>query len=617
MIIQISLIFAVPNYKDYIDNEIGIEDYPNASAVNIYTEVNLSVNEDYSYDYKVFYIKKILTYKGKKRYSDVTFEYNADFENIEFGDCFTINSKGERVEIPEEAFHNSEHYMTLFSPDYIHKWEKIINFPEIEQGSYIVVNYTRSNHRKDFVSGIEHLMEENPYIEKRFIVTYPENIKMYVKALKKLDNLKIKKSTENGIVREEFIINNAELILSENNSPSYVYTGCPVFYDREKNWKVLGSKIFDKFNSGIEVTDLISNKAKEITADSNSEQEKVFAIYDYLARNFTIKNSFFHDMDFKPVSLEETFEKKYGSQRDMVALSLGMMKAVGINKCYPAIRLDRSHQFENIHKKNVLFDFVADIYVFWNNILISPAKDSYPFGYAGINNCNLIIGKKKPIFKEYSYDSSASILKKVICKSTGNNEYRNDYSLVFSGSKDSQYRSQFRNQTVEKTKIWFGNKQNDKSSILTSGPEFSNLEELNKKVELKYSSNVKGFLTKQDDYLYFSLPLESIPLAVGAKSRVLPYQIYSDFSIEEEFVIEDIPENTTIIKPKSGYNNKFKFGKQMIEYEIEIERRNTNLVFRRTVKIPEGIVSVEKYTEFRNFVNNLNNPINRVIFLMK
>lgn len=614
-VIQISLIFSVTNYKDYIDNEIGIEEYPNASAVNIITEINLSINEDYSYEYNVFYVKKILTYKGKKRYSDVKFEYNSGFESIEFGDCFTVNSKGEKVEIPEEAFHNSEHYFTMFSPEYINKWEKIINFPEIEPGNYIVVNYTRINNRKEFVSGIEHLMEENPYLEKRFIVTYPENLEFYVNPIRKLENLEIKHSKENGIIKEEFIIRNAELVLSEENSPSYVYTGCPIFYSNEKNWTELGNKIFERFNSGIEITDLISEKAKEITSNCSTEREKIFAIYDYLARNFIIKFSELQNLNFKPDPLEEVFEKKYGCKRDIVALFLGLVKAAGIKKCYPVLQLDASHRFENIQKKNSIIDFINNINVFWNNILISPGNDSYPFGYAGVNNCNIIIGEKKPVFKKYSFESSRIISKKAICRTISDDEYIIDYTSIFSGSQDSKYRSQFRNESVEKTKIWFSNQQKDKSSILTNDPEFLNLEDLDKNVELKYSSKVKGFLTKQDNYLYFSLPLEKIPLNVGAKNRVLPYQIYSVFSVEEEFIIEDVPENMSVIKPKGGVQESFKFGKQEIEYKIEIEHFDNNLVFKRTVNISEGLIPVEQYKELRNFINNLNNPTNNVIFL--
>ena len=617
IIIQISFIFSAPNYKDFIDDKVGIEKYPNASAVNIYTEVNLSINADYSYSYNVFYVKKILTYKGKKRYSDVKFEYNKDYENIELGDCFTVNSTGERVEIPEEAFHDSEHYSTLFSPEYINQWEKIVNFPEIEPGNYIVVNYTRNNTRKTFVSGIEHLMEENPYIEKRFTVTYPENVKMYVKSLKELDNLKIFKSEKNGIVTEKFVIQNAAQIKSEKNAPSYVYTGCPILYSNDNSWKVLGKKIFDRFNSNIKITDLINETAKKITANCSSEKEKIFAIYDYFARNYTIKHSNFMDLDFKPTALEKTFEKKYGSQRDIVALFLGMTKSVGIKKCYPAFHLDRSLRFGDIEKKNVLLDFVGNIYVYWNDILIAPANDSMPFGYAGVNECNLVIGKNKPVFKKYKCEKLSLIKKEVICKSTRNNEYINNYNVEFSGAKDSRYRSQFRNSTAEKTKIWFGSQQSDKSSILTDGPTFSHLDDLNENVKLAYSNNVKGFLTQQDKYLYFSLPLEKVNINVGAKNRELPYLIYRGSVIEEEFIIEDVPTNFTVIKPKENFKNSFKFGKQKILYEIEIKQKNGNLVFKRSVNIPEGIISVEDYTDFRNFVNNLNNPTNNMIFLMK
>ncbi|MDP8211611.1 MAG: DUF3857 and transglutaminase domain-containing protein [Candidatus Stygibacter australis] len=615
LFIHITLIFAVSDYSAYLDNEIGIDDYPNASAINIYTEINLSVNEDYSYDYSVFYIKKILTYMGKKRYSDVKFEYCADYEEIEFGDCCTINSEGVRIEIPEEALHDSEVYWTLLSPEYVNQWEKIINYPEIEPGSYIIVNYTEKNNRKDYVSGIEHLMEENPYLEKKFTVTYPETINMYIDPLRVVDNLEIEKANEMGFIKETFTIKNAELIPSEMDSPDYVYTGCPIAYSSEKDWVDLSSKIFEEFNSGIEITDQITEISREITMGINDERGKVFAIYDYLARNYTTKMSFLYTQEFKPEPQKKVLERKYGSQRDIVALFLGLAKAAGIDDCYPVLQLDSNLRYHNIQDKTVLRDFISQINVWWDNTLLLPGNDSLPFGYAGIESCNIIIGKKKPVFTEYAYDSSKLISKKTICKAISDNEYAIDYLITYSGSQDSQYRSQFRNESEENTKIWFSNQLGDKSSILSAGPEFINLEDLNTNVELKYTTKVKGFLIRQGTYAYFTLPLEKIELSVGAQKRVLPYQIERTFSCEEEFVIENIPTDLKVIKPEKGTKDVFKFGKQKISYSIDIKHNNDTIIFRRIIEIPEGIIPVDDYGEFRDFVNDMNNPTNSVIFM--
>ncbi len=617
LIFHIALIFSFADYSEYLDKETGIDDYPNASAINIYTEVNLSVNEDYSYEYSVFYIKKILTYNGKKRYSDVKFEYCADYEEIEFGDCCTINSKGMRIEIPEEAFHDSEVYWTLLSPEYINIWEKIINFPEIEPGSYIVVNYTEKNNRKGFISDIEHMMEENPYLKKKFTVTYPEKIRMYINPLREVENLKIEETIENGIIKKTFTINNAKLIFSEYNSPDYVYTGCPIAYSSEKNWIDLGNKIFKEFNSGIEITEMIAKKSHEITANATNEREKVFAIYDYLARNYTVKNSFFNTQEFKPENQEKVLKRRYGSQRDIVALFLGLAKAAEIMDCYPVLQLDSNLRFNNIQNKYAVMNYESQICVWWNDTMLLPGKDSAPFGYAGVNNCNIIIGKEKPVFKEYAYDSSKQINKKVVCKALSDNEFLVDYSIIYTGSNDLEFRSQFRDQSEENTKIWFSYLQDDKSATLFAGPKFINLEDLDKNLELRYTTTQKGFLTNQDHYAYLSLPLEIISLRVGAQERVLPYQIDRAFSCEEEFIIENIPANLHVIKPDKDIKESFMIGKLKIKYSIDIEHDKDKIIFRRIVHIPEGIVPVENYQEFRDFVNNLNNPTNSVVFMEK
>jgi hypothetical protein len=612
----VALNLSATDFKQYIDKNIDSDKYENASAVNIFTEVVMEVEEDLSYTYHCKYIKKILTYKGKKRYSDVKLGYNKNTEVIELGDCYTLTADGKRVEIPEEAFHDSEYFLTLFSPDYINQWEKVINYPEIVPGNYIVLEYTRKNTDKRFVSGIEYLMEENPYIEKRFTIKYPESVKMRVKALRELENLSIEKTKKNGIVTETFTINNAKLIPQEFNSPAYIYTSCPIVYSNEDNWKEVGDKIFAEFKSGITKSKIVSDKAAEITKHCKNDEEKIRAIYKFLSEDFISKYSIFKEIDFKPLSVEDTYNKRYGSDRDLVALFIAMANAVDIDDCYPALVLRTSTRFDNFQKEYVLPSHIEAVKVYWDGKLLNLGEVSNAFGYSGINNCNLLIGKKKTKFSAYTYDDNLK-LTKVNCRTTEDDEYILDYKTEFSGLFDKEYRANFRNETKEKTKIWFDNKQTDKSSILLSGPEFKNLNDLNQNLSLEYSKKTLGFVNNQSKYTYLSLPLEKIDLRVSAIDRSLPFYIYQPISIEEEFVIEDIPEDLDFMIKNSGLDTSLKIGKEKVKCRIEIERDDDNIIYHRKIYIPEGIVPLDKYKEFREIVNNLNNPTNKVIFMEK
>jgi len=67
----ISLIGNVNLYADRIDDLIknvpGLEQYKDASAIHVFTEVEMDVKDDYSYTQHVFSIRKILNYKRQKR----------------------------------------------------------------------------------------------------------------------------------------------------------------------------------------------------------------------------------------------------------------------------------------------------------------------------------------------------------------------------------------------------------------------------------------------------------------------------------------------------------------------------------------------------------------------
>ena len=100
--------------------------YPNATAVNIFTEVTYDINEDYTSEHKVFYLKKILDYSGKIRYSDVEIEYNPDYETVELISYFSVSPENVRIPVPENQVYDLNTDDAVWSPEYVHNRKSLI-----------------------------------------------------------------------------------------------------------------------------------------------------------------------------------------------------------------------------------------------------------------------------------------------------------------------------------------------------------------------------------------------------------------------------------------------------------------------------------------------------------
>ncbi len=611
-------IYAQKNYKNYIKDVPGLDKYLNASAINVITDVTLNINVDKTYTYKVFYIKKILTYKGKKKYSDIKIPYDADYETVKLGDCFSVNKKGEKVPIPKEAFHNSETTASLLSPDYINDWEKILNMPGAEPNSFIVINYTKTNTRKDIISGVEQLMDENPYMEKNFTINCPKNLKIKFDYRKDLKNLSFKQKENKNIISYKWTIKNTKLIPDEQNAPSYFITGCPIVYSTAQNWENYASEKFVKFNKGIYPVKEIQDKARELTKVETTKKDKLFAIYKYIANNFTNKNAIINEQDFAPQALEKIFKQKFGSSRDLVALFISMAKAVGINNCYPAIILKQNEHYSSMQKNNVVRNFMDNIVVYWNKMLIYPGENYMPFAYAGVDNCNIVICKNKAVLTEYHYKKDILVNKNITCKLDKNKDATLDYNISYFGYNDYKYRGYFRNQTEQKRKILFSQIVHDKSSMITDGPYFDNIENLNKTLSIRYKAKANDFYIQQNDYIYFKLPGTSIPIKFGTKKRITPFLISHSFAIAENFTIEDIPSNYSIIKPDNNINKELKLNNYKSEYYLQVQKNpNGDITITRKIIIPQGLISPNDYKNLKEFISKLKQPQNLMVFFKK
>ncbi len=594
------------------DTKIDIS-LENASAVNIFTNVTMKVNEDNSYTYNVYYIKKILSYKGKKRYSDVKISYNSDYQSIKINKSFTIDENGKRIQIPENQVYDLDDQMALYSPDYIKIRQRILNFPQIEPNNYIVLDYTLTSTRKLPVSGVEHLQESNPYLNKYFTLIYPSDKKVNF-YYPKDKNVKYSEFEKNGYKYKKFSVKNSPLIKTEPNQPSYLEIGTPVVYSFYENWREMGDLIFKNYQVA-EIPQSIKENALKITKGAKSDKDKILAIYKYMAENFMTKYSIFQETNLKPDSPEKIQSQKYGSIKDMVFLFLNYAKALDIDDVYPAIVLDKSDKDSFIQKKYALMDFVSDINVFWKGNLLVPGEINKPFIFGSAIDNNVLVGYKKA--KLISYQPKIDYLR----------NYNYDYDFtgdkvivsvnsVFAGKYNVSTRQRYMNTPKDRAKIAFNNSLRLNSANLIAGPNFENFDKIDENIKFNYKLQYDDLLVKQDEYSYFKSLVKLINMDVSKVEREYPYQIGNQIKDKNTIVI-NFKDKEKVVNPPKKIKISTKIGKKKAYYKLKTKSEGNKIIIESELYIPSGIVSVEKYPEFRKFILKLRNKLNSMVFLKK
>jgi len=616
LIIVFSIILTgvyAQDYKELIKNVQGADKYPDASAINVYTQIDISLNADGSYQKHVYYIKKILTYKGKHRYSDVKLDYNANFETIDLGECFSVRGD-EKIDIPKEAIHDNGTFLTMYSPEYINQRQKVVNFPAIEPNDFIVVNYTiNSKSPAMFFSGIEQMQEANPYIEKHFTVTADKNVKLNYK----FDDKKIdfsKKEDGNKIVYS-WNVKDVPLIKDEKNKPSYSIIGRPVFYSIESNWADASDILFKQFNSVDYKAVADIDFVKKLKNSKESDDAKIKALYSYIQDNYVFKYSL-KDDGFKPQELSKVLKQQFGSANELTALFIAMANSLGIN-VEPVVVL-RTMDGLNAVKEVPCTDFIRGIYAFHNGTLISLRNQYLPYGTTWNEKAYIIHNDKSHSISDYTFDTKGLITRNIDIKLNTDNTADVNFQKTLKGGEDFMIRRQFKNETEKKRKIWFTSNISDKSINVTNGPEFINMSDYTQNLKINFSAKIDNYFVNQDNYMYFKLPEpEKVDLTMTGNSRETPYQIDNTYSITETYVFENVPNGYKVIKPKTEINKTYKTDKVEMSFKIKSENKDGKIVITREIIIPQTIVSVKDYPEFYNFISDIQKPLNNMVFLAK
>ncbi|HTV42510.1 MAG TPA: DUF3857 domain-containing protein [Candidatus Sulfotelmatobacter sp.] len=321
--------------KNNIPNALAAGDSPepplDSSARILDSEKSLTVTDAHTAVYRVKYSKRIITYEGKIRESEVKINYNPACEQARIIHADVISKDGTRQEISPAEINFMDQGWNSGARRYTGGKVLVASLPGVDIGSTIEVEFEITMKGMPFLSGFEPFQFPDDLDAKSFVMTAPSGLK-----IQKLV------SGPRGIVKEhdtakqdgqtfEWRANGVKPLPSEPDVPpdwnyqagvSY-FVGDPADY-----WKALSDAMLEHAHRATNAAAM----AKQLTASAKTKSDALKAIRDFIAENIRVAGPSFTDLPLSELSdADTTLNDGYGHAADCAILYYAMLKAAGFN----------------------------------------------------------------------------------------------------------------------------------------------------------------------------------------------------------------------------------------------------------------------------------------------
>lgn len=353
---------------------------------------------------------KVRTQAGVQQLGQIPFGYNSANEKLEVKYLRVSNPDGSgAVSASESNYQDVPSQIEREAPMYSDYRERHVTVPALRPGQVLeyqtVVTtfkplipdqiWLEHVFRKDVISLDEQLIVDLPKDKKIKLKTKPE----FKPEVKELGGRRIYtwKNSYRKRETEEELKKKRRREMQEDWFPDIALTT----FD---SWQQLGDWYAGLQKSQMQLTPELKAKVTELTKDAKTDEEKMRAIYDFVAQDFRYVSLSFGVGRFQPHKAAEVFANKYGDCKDKHTLLSAMLREAGFQVEPVLIGSQRvldpevpspaqfDHVFSGIMPKNSKPDAMPTVYV-------DTTAEIAPYGLISFNLRNkkaLLVGLDSP-----------------------------------------------------------------------------------------------------------------------------------------------------------------------------------------------------------------------------
>ena len=292
-------------------------------------EQQLTVKDAHTAVLRVRYVKRILSYAGKIRESEIKVPYNPSTGEVRLLHAVVTSPSGQRQEVSKDEINVMDAEWNGSAARYTGGKIFVDSLPGVEIGSTIDVEFEIVIHARPYLSGFESFQLPDELEQKAFRITAPAGLTIQTRDGNAAGIVTGEKQTVGGSTVLEWQAHQVAALPEEPGlPPDWSYQAGVDYYvgDLATYLKELNSVMLERAGKGAKAGAL----ARQLAGRAKTKLDAVRAIRDYIAENVRLAGPSFTELPLSELSdADATLAAGYGHLADRAILFQAMLAAAG------------------------------------------------------------------------------------------------------------------------------------------------------------------------------------------------------------------------------------------------------------------------------------------------
>ena len=289
----------------------------------------ISVKSESEWEESVLLKKRILTYAGKKKESEIKLAWNPAWQELELVHATVSNLNGRVFAAGKDEINEMDANWVRSAPRYPAEKLLVVNLPAVEVGSVIEVKYRMKNVNRPFFSLLNSFSLFAPVSDSSLEVKFPNRMDLRYR-LYNGSGVEFNCVTGKTDTVLKWVCRKAAPVKQESGLPGW-HRFQPVVCLSAGDWRAYAKMLageFDKKSSGAKEA---ARYAKEIVKGIRGKRERTMAISREVMRTIRLCGTSFTSLPLSALSEpDRTLADRYGNHADRALLLCAMLKAAGV-----------------------------------------------------------------------------------------------------------------------------------------------------------------------------------------------------------------------------------------------------------------------------------------------
>lgn len=600
----------------FLQTESNTTSEPDIRILNLKGNIKLADNQNWNYEESKKI--KILTYAGKKDYSEIKLSYNPVWENVKVTNARVTLADGTVKNVRPEEINIMDASWCASAPRYPAEKILVVNLPGVEVGSIIEYEVNTEAFGQSFYHGILELNDFNPIDYSKIEIHMPESL-YHRKQVKGCD---ISESVKDQIRSISIEKNNQLAVLIEENLPPW-HTFNPYLIITTSDWKNYVNDINRELKRATTGQDEVRALARDLTKNISNKHDRIRTLRDWVFKNIRPAGPHFTELPLKYLtSADTTLSHRYGNHADRMILLYSLLRSAGIHADWYLCNTDSV-----LNEVNEIYDNFPDTTHFTMFVLkiIHDGTPLYLTGNSNYSELGATVFDKHPILSIKSGE-----IEKIEIKEILTDIERREIDIELDNDGNLTYKSREIDQGVnyESAKLLFAEmtpelRRRFHQELLTSvaenavadGELITNYESYPGKT--KFGARASRYAIIDNQFMYSKINnMFGDIFSLKSSNRNYPFDF--DYWHDEQRTLNiKLPEQYELIAypPSFEWNGPRNCGKIIIN--TFYDEKTHSLKFTGSVTLRPAIIPAHQYSQLLQAESELSHPDRQLLLLKK